>query len=82
MLNPSGISISVISAATFRPAFVPIATISFASAKESLSDFIKAPLPVFTSSTIQSLPDASFLLIIDAAIRGMLSTVAVTSRRA
>ena len=43
---------------------------------------INAPLPVFTSSTMQSLPAASFLLIMEEAISGMLSTVAVTSRRA
>ena len=43
---------------------------------------MKAPLPIFTSSTSLSAPEASFLLITLLAIRGMLATVAVTSRRA
>ncbi len=64
------------------PAIVPIDTISFASATESSYFFINAPFPVLTSSTIASLPEANFLLIIELAIRDILSTVAVTSRRA
>ena len=43
---------------------------------------MKAPLPVFTSSTRPSIPSASFLDMIEAAIRGIDSTVAVASRRA
>ena len=43
---------------------------------------MNAPLPHFTSSTSALLPSASFLLITDAEISGMLSIVAVTSRRA
>ena len=43
---------------------------------------MKAPLPVLTSSTIAALPAASFLLMIEAAMSGMESTVAVTSRSA
>ena len=43
---------------------------------------INAPLPVFTSNTSADVPSAIFLLIIDDAIRGMASTVAVTSRSA
>ena len=82
ILCPSGMSISVISATVFLPAFSPIATISFASAIESSILFINAPLPVFTSRRIQSFPAASFLLMIDTAISGILSTVAVTSRSA
>ena len=43
---------------------------------------MKAPLPVFTSSTSASIPSAIFLLMIDALMSGMLSTVPVTSRSA
>ena len=43
---------------------------------------MKAPVPVFTSSRMQSLPAASFLLMMLEAIRGTLLMVAVTSRRA
>ena len=43
---------------------------------------IKAPEPVFTSSTMASVPAASFLLMMLEAIKGMLSTVPVTSRSA
>ena len=43
---------------------------------------IKAPLPVFTSKTSADVPSAIFLLIIDDAISGIASTVAVTSRSA
>ena len=43
---------------------------------------MNAPSPHFTSSTSALLPSASFLLMIDAEISGMLSTVAVTSRSA
>ena len=57
-------------------------TISLASAKESFSLFMKAPLPVLTSRTIASAPEASFLLMIELAINDILSTVAVTSRSA
>ena len=43
---------------------------------------MKAPVPHFTSSTMASVPAASFLLIMLEAISGMLSTVPVTSLRA
>ena len=43
---------------------------------------MKAPLPVFTSNKIQSLPAAIFLPMMETAINGILSTVAVTSLRA
>ena len=42
---------------------------------------MNAPLPTFTSSTNASTPSASFLHMMDDAISGMDSTVAVTSRR-
>ena len=79
---PSGISILVMTAQHFRPAMVPIETIFSANFLESSTVFINAPLPVFTSSTIASLPAASFLLMMEEAISGMQSTVAVTSRSA
>ena len=44
--------------------------------------FIKAPLPTFTSSKMACAPEANFLLITEDAIRGILSTVPVTSRKA
>jgi hypothetical protein len=53
-----------------------------ASIRASSSDFMKAPSPTFTSSTIASAPAAIFFDMMLAAISGMLSTVAVTSRRA
>ena len=43
---------------------------------------MNAPSPLFTSSSRALLPSASFLLMIDAEMSGMLSTVAVTSRSA
>ena len=73
---------SVIRATVRRPASSPMATIVCASLMESSSVFMKAPLPVLTSSRMQSEPAASFLLMIDEAISGMQSTVAVTSRSA
>ena len=80
--KPKGSSISEITATVFRPAPLPIFTISLARAKASSSVFMKAPLPVLTSKTMPSAPAASFLLIMELAIRDILSTVAVTSRRA
>ena len=82
ILWPSGMSMLVISAPTFRPACSPMATIFSASVTACSFVFINAPLPHFTSSRMQSLPAASFLLIMDIAISGMLSTVPVTSRSA
>ena len=79
---PRGISISVIRAQHRLPALVPMATIFSANRMESSRVFINAPLPVFTSSTIPQLPAAIFLLIMEAAMRGTLSMVAVTSRSA
>ncbi len=53
-----------------------------ASVRASSCVFMKAPLPTFTSSTSASMPSASFFDMIDEAISGMQSTVAVTSRSA
>ena len=69
-------------AVVLRPARFPISTMADASALESSSVFIKAPLPVLTSRTMESAPDAIFLLIMLEAIRDIWSTVAVTSRNA
>ena len=66
-------------AAVFLPRLFPIETIAEASSLAASGVFIKAPLPHLTSSTIERVPAASFLLIMDEAIRGILSTVAVTS---
>ncbi len=43
---------------------------------------MKAPLPTLTSSTRPSIPSASFFDMIDEAMSGIDSTVAVTSRSA
>ena len=60
----------------------PMDTISLARATASSLVFIKAPLPTLTSNKILSQPAAIFLLIILEAISEILSTVAVTSRKA
>ena len=80
--DPKGTSMSVMTAEVFLPAPSPMATMARASASASSSVFMKAPLPVLTSSTIAALPAASFLLMMEAAMSGMESTVAVTSRSA
>ena len=82
MFSPKGISILVIKATVVFFACSPMATIFFANVSASSFLFIKAPLPQVTSNNILSLPAASFLLITDAAIKGILSTVSVTSRNA
>ena len=57
-------------------------TISFESSLASSIVVMKAPDPTLTSSTIASVPAASFLDMMLEAIRGMLRTVEVTSRSA
>ena len=69
-------------ASTRRPAPSPIATMAEASCTASSTVFMNAPEPTFTSSRMHWAPAASFLLMIDEAMSGMESTVAVTSRRA
>jgi len=59
-----------------------MATIDVASARAFARSFMKAPSPHFTSRTSALLPSASFLLMIEAEMSGMLGTVAVTSRNA
>ena len=81
-VSPSGTSIAVTSARIFTPASTPSCTIVRASSLALAGSDIKAPEPVFTSKTNAEVPSAIFLLIIDEAISGIASTVAVTSRRA
>ena len=82
MANPRGCCIELRTADTWRPAWRPIATIARASVRASSIVCINAPLPYFTSRTMQSAPAASFLLMMLAAMSGIDSTVAVTSRSA
>ena len=55
-------------------------TIICASRRASTCRFMNAPEPTFTSSTSASRPSASFFDMMDDAISGMDSTVAVASR--
>ena len=80
--RPSGASIAVTTASVRTPDAFPIETSDSARRRESASVFMNAPPPVFTSSTSASMPSAIFLLMIDALMSGMLSTVPVTSRSA
>ena len=73
---------SVTSATTSLPIPRPMPTSVRASAVASGSRFMKAPLPTLTSSTRPSIPSASFFDMIEAAMRGIDSTVAVRSRSA
>ena len=81
-LRPSGVSMLVTSATVFTPAAVPMPTIVVASCRDSGRVVMSAPAPVLTSSTSAAVPSAIFLLMMDAEIIGIDSTVAVTSRRA
>ena len=69
-------------ASVVSPTRLPIETIASASARASASDFMNAPRPTFTSKTRASVPSPIFLLMIDDAMSGRLSTVPVTSRSA
>jgi hypothetical protein len=79
---PKGASMLVRTARTRREAPFPMATMASARALAASRVFMKAPLPTFTSRTMLLAPAASFLLMIELAMRGRLSTVAVTSLRA
>ena len=81
-VRPSGTSIAVTKALVVTPALFPKSTIVLASAAASFGSLIKAPEPVFTSSTNALVPSAIFLLIIEDAISGIACTVPVTSRKA
>ena len=80
--RPRGWSIRVIRPRIRLPSPRPIAHIVRARARESSSRSMNAPSPVLTSRTRPSIPSASFFDMIDAAISGIDSTVAVASRRA
>ena len=80
--RPSGACMAVMTASVRTPEARPVATSDSARRRESASVFMNAPLPVLTSSTSASMPSAIFLLMMDAVMSGMLSTVPVTSRRA
>ena len=69
-------------AMVFRPTAFPRSTMVRAKRRASSIFFIKAPSPTVTSKRIASAPAAIFLLMTELAIKGMVSTVAVTSRRA
>ena len=73
---------SVITAMVRRVTWAPMPTMALASSRAPSRVFMKAPLPVLTSSTMASPPPAIFLLITLLAMSGILSTVAVTSRSA
>ena len=69
----------VMTASVGTPWAPPMATSDCASATASSKACMNAPRPHFTSSTSACEPSASFLLMIDAEMSGMLSMVAVTS---
>ncbi len=79
---PSTSFMSVRIAVVRHPAPFATATMLSASARAPSTVVMKAPLPYVTSWTRPARPAASFLDRIDDVIRGMLSTVAVTSRMA
>ena len=79
---PSGRSIAVMSATTGQPWSAPSSIIVRARASPRSSSGRKAPEPRFTSSTSPVRPSASFFDIMLAEMSGILSTVAVASRRA
>ena len=64
------------------PIAVPVLTRLRARASARSGVFMKAPGPDLTSKTRASAPSATFLERMEAVMRGMDSTVAVTSRRA
>ena len=73
---------SVISASVRTPREFPVRTSAWAKSRARAVSRMKAPDPVFTSITIASKPAAPFFEIIEATIKGMVSTVAVASRSA
>ena len=81
-VNPNGTSIAVTKAKVLTPARFPRPTITWANSFAFSGSLINAPAPVLTSKTNALVPSAIFLLMIDDAISGIASTVAVTSRSA
>ena len=79
---PKGVFISVINAEAFLPIVCAVFTKEFANSSASCNDFIKAPVPHFTSNTKASEPSATFFDKMLAVIKGTDSTVPVTSLNA
>ena len=73
---------SVMSATVRTPSARPSPTIVSARRRARSRSGRKAPEPTFTSRTRGSVPSAIFLDMIELAISGTASTVAVTSRSA
>ncbi|MNW60269.1 hypothetical protein D3C74_382410 [compost metagenome] len=73
---------SVSSATVRTPASVPRSTMVRASSRACSMSFMNAPEPTLTSRTSAPVPSAIFLLMIEDAMSGIASTVAVTSRSA
>ena len=73
---------SVIRATVRTPCAVPNSTMVSARRRARSISGRNAPEPTLTSSTSDSVPSAIFLDMIELAISGTASTVAVTSRRA
>ena len=73
---------SVSSATVSVPASAPRPTIVDASSRALSMSFMKAPEPTLTSRTSAPVPSAIFLLMIEEAMSGTQSTVAVMSRSA
>ncbi len=80
--QPRGVSIAVSSAVVVTPWAVPMSTSARASSRARSGVFMNAPDPDLTSSTRPRAPSAIFLLMIELAMSGIDSTVAVTSRSA
>ncbi len=80
-MRPSGVDMSVSSATVGTPASPPRPTIVRASSRACSGSFMNAPEPTLTSRTRPPVPSAIFLLMIELAINGIDSTVAVTSRK-
>ena len=80
--RPRGWSIAVTSQRTGRPQGSASAAMSSAASRALATSGKNAPLPAFTSSTMAPAPPASFLLMIEAAMRPAEGTVPVASRSA
>ena len=64
------------------PWSLPMSTMVRASSRAEARSFMNAHEPTLTSSTSEPVPSASFLLMMEAEMSGIDSTVPVTSRRA
>ncbi len=73
---------SVSKATVSTPLALPMPTMVSANSRARSISGRNAPLPTFTSSTNDWVPEAIFFDMIELAISGIDSTVAVTSRKA